>query len=501
MALAAALLLPFLNTPFTIDDPIYLREAQHLLSDPLRPQAFNMVWSTDLNLRASQILPGGIAFPYLLLPTVVAGSSEWVGHLTELICLLGAVFATGLMAMRLGLTHAQTRAATLLVASCPAVLGMAGTVMPDIPALLFAILGMERIAAWREQGRWPEAIAVTFWLTLAALTRTHTLLLLIPAAIHLSGASFKRFAPLAMVPIAALAVMAITADPESRGDNILIAMLHSSGGWRLPLHNGLAFLSHWLLVIPLTIPWLVLRFRRLRIVILIGMMIAALLALRIGWVAFPAIASLIVLLDILIDALRRRDRLQLALWSWLLIAMPIVLYIHLPSRYLLPSLPAAAILIARILPESSRRLIPATALLGATLGILILIGIRDLAETQRRAVTEIVQPHIQMGHHVWLAGHWGFQWYGELAGAHPATLQPPFPAPGDIVVVSPIDLPRFYQEWKSRTVLEKIPYTGNGIGRVMDSGAGIGFFSSAFGYLPWAPGAGTAARIEVWRIE
>jgi hypothetical protein len=27
MALAAAILLPFLNTPFTIDDPLYLQEA------------------------------------------------------------------------------------------------------------------------------------------------------------------------------------------------------------------------------------------------------------------------------------------------------------------------------------------------------------------------------------------------------------------------------------------------------------------------------------------
>lgn len=48
MLLAALLVLPFLDTPFTIDDPIYLREAQHILVDPLHPQAFSMVWSTDL---------------------------------------------------------------------------------------------------------------------------------------------------------------------------------------------------------------------------------------------------------------------------------------------------------------------------------------------------------------------------------------------------------------------------------------------------------------------
>src|ERR1700744_6005949 len=68
MALAAVLLLPFLNTPFTIDDPIYLREAQHALEDPLHPQAFQIVWDFEVSRPASQILPGGLFVPYLLIP-------------------------------------------------------------------------------------------------------------------------------------------------------------------------------------------------------------------------------------------------------------------------------------------------------------------------------------------------------------------------------------------------------------------------------------------------
>ena len=59
MALAAILLLPFLNTPFTIDDPIYLSEARQVLEHPLQPQAFDIVWSNDLKQHASRILPGG----------------------------------------------------------------------------------------------------------------------------------------------------------------------------------------------------------------------------------------------------------------------------------------------------------------------------------------------------------------------------------------------------------------------------------------------------------
>src|ERR1039458_9189345 len=121
MVLAALLVLPFLNTPFTIDDPIYLREAQHVLADPLHPQAFTMVWSTDLNLRVSQILPGGIAVPYLLIPAALARCAEWAGHLTQLVLLLAALFAAALAALRFGLDLRQARLTALLTAACPAV--------------------------------------------------------------------------------------------------------------------------------------------------------------------------------------------------------------------------------------------------------------------------------------------------------------------------------------------------------------------------------------------
>jgi hypothetical protein len=148
-----------------------------------------------------------------------------------------------------------------------------------------------------------------------------------------------------------------------------------------------------------------------------------------------------------------------------------------------------------------RWLIPSVAGAGAILGLLILLGVRDLAETQRRAVANLIEPHISLGERVWFAGHWGFQWYAELAGASPVTLLPPFPGRGDIIVVSEIDFPHFPQKWSARTVLQRVPDTGHGIGRVMDAEAGVGFFSTPWGYLPWAWGPGRTSRFEVWRVE
>jgi hypothetical protein len=497
MVLATLLLLPFLNTPFTIDDPIYLREAQHALVDPLHPQAFNMVWSTDLNLRVSQILPGGVAMPYLLIPTALADCAEWAGHLTQLLLLLAALFASALAALRFGLDAQQARLVAFLTAACPAVLGMAGTVMPDIAAMLFVTLGMERVIAWRDHRKWHQALLATCWLTLAVLTRTHTILVLAPAfVLLLDGASFL---PILLTPVAFLMVSALTADPEFHGENVLASMLQLPGGLHLMVQNGFAFLAHWLLVIPLTIPWLALRFRRLSTTsLVVSLLGASVLSLRLGWVAFAGAATFVVLVDIAQDAIERRDRVQLALWLWLFLALPVVIYVHLPCKYLLPSVPAAAMLVIREARRDARWLILSVATAGVMLGLLILSGTRDLAQTQRRAVADLIDPHVKLGERVWFAGHWGFQWYAELAGASPVTLQPPFPQPGDIIVVSEIDLPRFPRTWTSRKVLRRLSYP-NGVGRVMDIQAHVGFFSSIFGILPWIPGSGEANSFEVWK--
>jgi hypothetical protein len=518
MILATLLLAPFLNTPFTIDDPLYLREAQQTLIEPLHPQAFSIIWSTDLRLRASQILPGGVAYPYLLIPAALAGCSEWSAHLTQLILLLAALLATALAALRLGLDRRQATLATMLTASCPAVLGMAGTVMPDIAAMMFAILGMERIVAWRDDRGWHRAAAATCWLTLAALTRSHAILILAAAFVLLLDgitaeelrSSFRRFPsrflPILLTPILFFIVSTLTSDPESTGENVLFIALEATGGLRLLAQNGCAFLAHWLLVIPLTIPWLALRFRKLpRALPLVGLLGASLLSVRLGWVAFAAAATLVVLADIAWDAIQRRDCLQFALWLWLFTAVPVVLYIHLPPKYLLPSVPAAAILVVRLLPEArqtaARWIIPAAVAAGAVLGLMILLGIRDLALTQRRAVAELIDPAIKQGERVWFAGHWGFQWYAEAAGASPVTIEPPLPQSGDTVIVSEIDFPRFAREWTGRRVLRRVCYASSSVGRVMDFEARLGFFSSPYGYLPWKWGSRESNCFEVWRIE
>src|SRR5437899_11628328 len=98
--------------------------------------AYEMVWSeSPAPMRMSAIMPSGPAMAYLLVPCVAAGGAEWIAHVVVILLFGLAIVATAALALRLGLDPAGARAASLLLAATPAAVGMAGTAMPDVPAM------------------------------------------------------------------------------------------------------------------------------------------------------------------------------------------------------------------------------------------------------------------------------------------------------------------------------------------------------------------------------
>ena len=55
------------------------------------------------------------------------------------------------------------------------------------------------------------------------------------------------------------------------------------------------------------------------------------------------------LADLLFEALRKRDHTGLFLMLWILIPLPIVYYVQLPIKYLLPCMPAVILLCFRLM--------------------------------------------------------------------------------------------------------------------------------------------------------
>lgn len=554
LLIAGLALLPFFNKPFTIDDVTFLLQAQHMLKDPLHPTAFNMVFHGD-PIRLSSGLVSGPVMATLLLPTVMHGGAEWIAHLTQLAMLILGILATAALTLRLGLGRVQAGVATLLVCCSPAVLGMASTSMPDVPAMAFGTLGIERLLSWRQSRGTAAGVAsglgAALALALAVLSRPHLLLLLGVGALLLIddarwSAGWRRWpatlfsgaiVPLGLALLLLLGFNFVTRDPVA-GHHVAGTTLSRMHLDRVPF-NLVSFISQWVVMFPLAIPWIVIhrkrffRQRRNRVVLLLAAALSVVLTPG-GWRSWlplfmPAVAlGSAVLIDILAEGWRRQDRTQLGLGLWLLLSLPAVFYEHLPPKYLVASAPAMAILIARALcreegaaielaPSASHGdgdsdsegmyaaasamsdwswvSVGISAALGLVLSVLILRADAALAEVGRRG-GEIAAAEVKRGATVWMDGDWGFQWYSMQAGARPMTTGGVLPAPGDVVVVG-LGGGRI-EQCAHRTLVASERFGGPG-GRVL--GEGAGFYSNGFGPLPWSWGSGELGRVEVWRIE
>jgi 4-amino-4-deoxy-L-arabinose transferase-like glycosyltransferase len=394
----------------------------------------------------------------VLLPLALAGWQEWAGHLLILAYFGIAIVATVALARRFGLSPWAQQAAGLLTASAPVALGMAGTVMPDIPAMMFTALGMERFIAWTERHRWTAGISAAAFLALAVLTRINLLVLLAIAGYYalrrtvVQRQDWRDVLPVLLAGELALVCFMVTRDPDAGGGTARAAIGHQLG-FDFSGRHAVALLIAYLTTTPL---------------------IAAL-------------------------ATRRRLEPSGLLWAWLLVPVPVIAYVQIAPKYLLPALPAAAILAAYGLDRlaSRRSVLALLTAAGTTLGILILTADARMAGSARAAAAQLIRPRVEAGERVWFAGHWGFHWYAQAAGARPLTLDPPYPSRGDIVVGSTVDRPVGLLAVLPRTLVE----TWGDLqpaGQVMSRHAG--FYSDFWGLLPWAWEGPEGSGFHVWRV-
>jgi hypothetical protein len=521
--LAICVLAPFANKAFGVDDVTFLLEAQHALMDPLHPAAFEMVFHGE----RTRVSIGGVSGPvmaYLLVPAVVLGGAEWAAHVVQMILLIVGLVATVRLGQRMGLPTRWARIAGALLVSSPAVLAMTSTAMPDVPAMSFGVLGMERLLAWRTERRWHQGATCAFVFALAVLSRSHLLLLWACGAALITRESagpemrgrlyllWHYGAPLLASAIIVTLVNYITRDPDTGYDLASTTLSRMTGTRGMGLvSNLMSFAAHWALSFPLTVAWVALRTTALlrRSIVGIALVAGSLAYLKLSlaegphsalWVCPVTALSYAVLADILLDGWQRRDALQLSLGAWLLIAIPGALYLHLPPKALVPSAPGMAILLARSLAAApalrARITFSATVLAGVVLGVLIIKADNAVAEIGRRGAREDVAEQVRARRRVWFDGAWGFQWYAMQQGAMALARTPPYPSPGDVVVagLGGGTLRRF----PNKRLLKSWSVNTQG-GRIFSEGAG--FYSNGSGFLPWTWGKGELGRIDVWLIE
>ena len=273
IGLALLLLLPFYRKAYTMDDTLFMLQAQQLLRDPLHPTALDGVgrgpaaavgdhaeWAGD---GVSAVAGGGAR----------RGGVAGAWGVQGLVLALG-LFATSALALRLGYSALGARLAALLVATTPAVLGMAGTVMPDIPAMALAFaldlfVGFTQashpIQSWpgvflpRSRLGWRRCRVLISACSSASRRCLLTRQMRAGIGHRCDGGSSARCGRSAPAGSALPAGSAGHAGPASE-HRVTSSIGHFASLDGLP-KNLLAFFAHASLALPLCLPWAVLRRR------------------------------------------------------------------------------------------------------------------------------------------------------------------------------------------------------------------------------------------------
>lgn len=516
LLLATVCLLPFLNKPFLNDDPWFLTMAQQIVKHPMHPPEFDTCWILPegcWKVTPGNALLGEEAQGYVLVPTVLGGAHEWMAHVTQLVFVWIAIVAMASLVFRFGWDRRHAIIGALLLVAIAPFMPMASTAMPDILATALAIVAMERLAAWKAEQKWNQGATAAIALGLAGFARPHLVLLLPLAAFFLLESANPKEAVAQLrrslwlwTPVFAgcgllLAVIAITREHTPALNPLVPLMgLHNVSG------NLLAYLLYLVFPMPLGACWLAnrLKSRSLRAAILL------IVAECIAWfghfaqrrVTLIAAIGLAALVDLLWEVWDRAEHDRLTLLLWILIPLPIVYYVQLPTKYLLPCMPAIILLCFRLMEGFSLRFsrVAALALIVASTGysLLILRSDAELAWFGRDAVYQLIRPHVAAGESVWLDDQYSACWYAPLAGATLAFPGGPQPKPGDLLVVGPCSggmlLPRF----PHRTLVDAVTHKYR-FGWTM--GAGIGLYTNRLGYWMWGFGTSPEDEYELWRID
>ena len=513
LILSAACLLPYLNKAFTIDDPVFLLQAQQIRKAPLHPMALDICWVEDYACGpVAQDMPGNVLMSYYLLPVASRAEPERLAHLMQVLALWCGIAATVSLAFRFGFGTFAACAAGLLVAATPPVLAMASTAMPEMLAMFLGVIGIERLVAWKKDGKVFDGVVSALALGLAPIARLH-LVFLWPIAAVLLGDDARiydvrswialpkrRWIPLIAAAFVSAAALALTHEPGSglKPPHMYISQENAP-------YNLLSYLTYWIVATPLGLAWIVLRNRVWFIPIGVCLPVVWKVWIQPGhlvWTNLFAGVGALVLIDVLLWSFQSRDQWRIACALWLLIPLVALPYTHFPVKYLVVCVPAAALLIADLLPAFRWRMAALCGIIaaGAIFGSVVLHADAQFAEMGRQAAARLIAPQVAAGHRVWVSSQWGLYWYAQKAGAQ-VLRSDDVPAPGDYLVRGEME--------GYRGTLKRLPpaveveaYTiGGPGGRTMSAKDGAGLYTNGFGDLMWAWGNGEWNHYELWRFQ
>jgi hypothetical protein len=484
-------LLPFLGKAYHIDDPVFLTIADHIRHAPTRPYDVTINWGY-LKAPVSRFMGSPpLAAYYLALGRAIGPDSEWWMHLWMLPFPFLGLFAL----RRLG---GKDPLVACLWISAPAVLVSATNLMPDLPVAVLTALGAAFF--FREQ-----FFRAGLTLLLACLVRYN-------AAAVLPALVFYALVKRQWRGVAAAALA---------GSGMLAWVLHSSEALETTrkLANVSFVLGDKLVATPVflaaasvfPLSLLVLRLRRPEFVVAVLCAVGAGIASGLADVGhghdphalIGALAALgtFILVAHLLRALRvwraEGEPLDLALWLWVAVALAIpILYLYVSVKYLAVAAAPLAVLAVRAgaLP---RRL----AWIGVALWFLLSVSL-NVADMQLAGMyRDLAESKARPG--MWIAAHWGLQWYGEAKGAKAYTVRRR-PVVGETIMI-PKHAGRTAADFRTGlrviTLIDRIEPSSRWPLRMLNSEANAGWYSQHWGLLPYAFSTVPLERVLIVRVD
>ncbi len=531
VAVVLACLLPFSGKAFRIDDPLFVWSAQQITQHPLNPYGFQANWYETL-MPVSQITKNPpLGCYYGALIGLLAGWSERAWHLGFLLVTLAMVLGTYRLAKHFTRYPLIASLAALLT---PGILVSASGVMCDVMMLAFWVWAAVFWIEGLEPGD-PVSLATSAVLIAASALTKYFGAALIPLLVIYSLMRKRRLGAWAWylaIPVVSLAGYQIwTHMLYGRGllgDAAQYALVLRTGTHitlAATVLSGVAFVGGCALTGLTTAPAL-----WPRRAIVIGVMACGLLGalVRFGFFQFDIpeaqthwnlisiqfalflAGGFSILALAICDLVEARDADSMFLGIWVAGTFVFACFVNwtINARSILPLIPAAAILLARQLernerPQSkSRRPQVALALvLSGLVSVWVLAADTELANSARTAATDAVQ-FARQAPNIFFEGHWGFQYYMQLAGARALDRRSAVLRSGDVLVVPEdnanvfLAFPERSEFLRSDTVLF-VPLR-SGIS-IMSRSHAAGFYSaSTDGPLPFVFGAATPGRYHLY---
>lgn len=509
-AVTAAVLLPFADKAFHIDDTLFLWTAKQILNKPWDFYGFQGNWDGTLAAAPDIIKNPPVAAYYLALAGWAGGFSERALHLAFILPAFMAVWGTYALARRM---TSMPLLAALLALATPAFLVSSTTLMSDVLMVAFWVWAVFFWIKGVEDSSRLSLLLSAVLIAMCALTKYFgiSLIPLLAAYSILKGRKgFSAFIFL-FIPVAALAgyhlytqvlygrgllldastyATQIQGGSPERLDKALVGLVFAGGCvmtalFFLPSVWGIKAIIPGLVLIAGGCVYLVSRNSFGIIDLWTG---------DFGWVyasqlAVYAAAGIGIFVLALVDIIKRRDAFSVLVGLWVVGTFAFTVFFNwtVNARSILPMAPAVAILLARAAEEASPGKLRAWAPLILALAVSFVVALADyrLANSAKDAAETIADKYSRGPGQLWFQGHWGFQYYLEARGAKPIEWKNIQMKAGDTVAFPFNNTGLRLLPQDRFAVIEDFQYTPSPFLSTMTLGPGAGFYASEWGPLPF----------------